>query len=98
MRTKKNIIIKTCLGTYSARFISNTPEKGYTVTVPELKGIVTCGDNLIEAKKMAKEAIELHCECLLDDGLAKVKVERKFEKPRVHKFLVQKHLATSKAR
>mgnify|MGYP001563342854 CR=1 FL=1 len=58
---------------YNCLFDSNYPEKGYTVTVPRLRGIVTCGDTLEEAKKMAKEAIELHCECLLQEGLAAVR-------------------------
>lgn len=61
------------MGEYACLFKSNYPEKGYTVTVPKLRGIVTCGDILKEAKKMAKEAIELHCECLLQEGLAEVR-------------------------
>lgn len=37
-----------------------TPERegGFTVTVPSLAGCVTYGKNLIEAKKMAEDAIE----------------------------------------
>ena len=61
------------MGEYGCLFESNYPEKGYTVTVPALPGIVTCGDTLEEAKKMAREAIELHCECLLQEGLAAVR-------------------------
>ncbi len=44
------------------------PEGGYTVTVPALPGIVTEGDNLNEARAMAKEAIELHIESLKAHG------------------------------
>lgn len=62
------------MGVFHALFESNTPEKGYTVTVPKLKGIVTCGDTLTEAKRMAAEAIELHCECLLAKGDAEIKI------------------------
>lgn len=40
------------------------PEGGYTATVPTLAGCVTYGKNLEEAKKMAKEAIELYLESL----------------------------------
>lgn len=40
------------------------PEGGYTVIVPSLAGCVTYGKNLDEAKKMAKEAIELYLESL----------------------------------
>lgn len=58
----KKVKIQTKNGKYACQFESNYPEKGYTVTVPSLKGIVTFGNNLVEAKKMVKEAIELHCE------------------------------------
>ncbi len=40
------------------------PEGGYTVLVPALPGCVTYGKDLKEAKKMAKEAIELYLESL----------------------------------
>lgn len=33
---------------------------GYIVTVPEIPGIVTEGDTVEEAMKMAKDAIETH--------------------------------------
>lgn len=74
MARKQIIIIKTKLGKFECLFESNVPEKGYTVTVPKLKGVVTFGDTLAEAKKMVKEAIELHCECLLEEGLAELKI------------------------
>lgn len=67
-------LVQTVFGVFECLFESNAPEKGYTVTVPKLKGIVTCGDTLPEAKRMAKEAIELHCECLIEDGAAELKV------------------------
>lgn len=34
------------------------PEGGFTVIVPSLPGCVTYGKNLIEAKKMARDAIK----------------------------------------
>ena len=71
------IVIDSRYGGFKCFFESNTPERGYTVTVPRLRGIVTCGDTLQEAKKMAKEAIELHCECLLQEGSAKLRIYRK---------------------
>jgi predicted RNase H-like HicB family nuclease len=73
-KSKKIISIKTRFGNFDCLFEKNRPENGYTVTVPKLKGIVTCGENLNEAKKMAKEAIELHCECLLKDNLAEIRI------------------------
>ncbi len=44
-------------------------EGGYIVTVPTLTGLVTYGDTLKEAKKMAKEAISGYLESLQKDGL-----------------------------
>ncbi len=70
---KKKMNVKTKFGIYECLFETNAPEKGYTATVPKLKGVVTCGDTLNEAKIMAKEAIELHCDCLLQRGLAEVR-------------------------
>jgi len=38
------------------------PEGGYTVSVLSLPGCITYGENVDEAVKMAKEAIELYIE------------------------------------
>jgi predicted RNase H-like HicB family nuclease len=40
---------------------------GYTVTVPKLPGLVTEGDNLKQAKEMARDAIKCYLEALLKD-------------------------------
>lgn len=40
------------------------PEGGFTVTVPSLPGCVTYGRDLIEAKKMVKDAIRLYIKSL----------------------------------
>jgi len=45
--------------------ITEEPEGWYTVTVPMLPGCVTFGKNLGEAKRMAREAIELYIESLV---------------------------------
>lgn len=85
MKKNKLIAIETRLGNFECLFESNRPEKGYTVTVPKLKGVVTFGGNLTEAKKMVKEAIELHCECLLQEGRAEIRVRpfsQKFSRAR----------------
>lgn len=55
--------MKTAEFSYTAIF-QKEPEGGYTVIVPSLPGCVTYGKNLEEAKKMAKEAIELYLESL----------------------------------
>ncbi len=44
------------------------PEGGYTVSVPALPGCITFGQDIDEAIKMAKEAIELYLEELKDRG------------------------------
>lgn len=77
MAKKRILRIKTDLGNFECLFESNAPQGGYTVTVPKLKGIVTFGKNLSDAKKMVKEAIELHCRCLLEEGLAEIKIHKK---------------------
>ena len=43
-------------------------EGGYTVTVPALPGVVTEGDTLEEARAMAKDAIRLYIESLIQEG------------------------------
>jgi len=43
-------------------------EGGYVVTCPALPGLVTEGDTLTEARKMAKDAIRAYVESLLKDG------------------------------
>ncbi len=45
------------------------PEGGFTVFVPSLEGCITYGKNLTEAKRNAKEAIELYIESLQADNL-----------------------------
>jgi predicted RNase H-like HicB family nuclease/DNA-binding transcriptional MerR regulator len=44
---------------YQAVFTPDLEAGGYTVEVPELPGCITEGDDLAEAKRMTKEAIEL---------------------------------------
>ncbi len=44
------------------------PEGGYTVTVPSLPGCVTYGEDIEDAIRMAKEAIELYIEDLIANG------------------------------
>ncbi len=41
---------------------------GYLVIVPSLPGIITYGEDLSDAKRMALDAIRCHCEGLLEDG------------------------------
>ena len=60
MKKHKEIIYQ-----YEAIFDRNGA--GYTVVVPNLPGLVTEGDNLKEAREMAKDAIRCYLEALLKD-------------------------------
>ncbi len=46
--------------------LNKEPEGGYTVTVPALPGCITYGENVDQALAMAKEAIELYIESLVE--------------------------------
>jgi predicted RNase H-like HicB family nuclease len=46
----------------------DSEQGGYTVTVPALPGCITEGDTKEEAIAMAKEAIQLYIESLIDDN------------------------------
>ena len=59
---KKQITIKTKYGEH--RVILEKDERGYMVTAPGLKGVVTWGKDIKHAQAMAKEAIELCVECI----------------------------------
>jgi predicted RNase H-like HicB family nuclease len=48
--------------------IHKDPNSDYGVTVPDLPGCFSAGSTFAEALSMAKEAIELHLDGLLDDG------------------------------
>jgi len=48
--------------------IHKDPDSDYGVTVPDLPGCFSAGSTFVEALSMAKEAIELHLEGMLDDG------------------------------
>ncbi len=57
--------------------VFNPNGQGYTVTVPKLPGLVTEGNNLKEAKEMAKDAIRCYIEALLKEKSAdKCKIEK----------------------
>lgn len=46
------------------------PEGCYTVFVPALEGCITYGETIEDAKRNAKEAVELYIESLIEDGEA----------------------------
>jgi antitoxin HicB len=51
-------------------FFEPAAEGGYVVTCPALPGLVTEGDTLAEARKMARDAIRAYLESLRKDGQA----------------------------
>ncbi len=55
--------MKTKVATYNVIFTPE-PEGGYTVIVPSLRGCVTYGDTLTQAKMMAEDAIKGFIESL----------------------------------
>lgn len=62
MKKRKEII-------YQYEVIFDPNGVGYTVMVPKLPGLVTEGDNLKEAREMAKDAIRCYLEALLKDRI-----------------------------
>ena len=61
--------IKTEYGTFTCTFVPD--EVGYTVLCPSVEGVVSWGKNLSQAKKMAKEAVELCIEAKVEDNVKK---------------------------
>lgn len=59
---KKTSLVKTQYGTFEAVFEHETDRGGYVVTAPRVRGGVSWGKNLSEAKKMIVEAIECSIE------------------------------------
>jgi len=65
---------------YQYEIIFDPNGEGYTVTVPKLPGLVTEGDNLQEAREMAKDAIRCYLEALLKDKILRRSTEVRREK------------------
>ena len=75
---KKSVVVKTKYGEH--RIILEKDERGYMVTAPGLKGVVTWGKNIAHAKEMAKEAIELCIECVAEEELIRLGFVKKTAK------------------
>lgn len=71
--------IKTDYGVFECRLTPD--EQGYVITCPSVEGVVSWGKNLTEARKMAKEAVELCIEASVQEniklGIAARSVSRK---------------------
>jgi antitoxin HicB len=61
----KRVAVRECNFTV---FFEPAPEGGYVVTCPALPGLVTEGDSLAEARRMARDAIRAYLESLRKDG------------------------------
>ena len=58
-------------GTYTFTMLFEPAEEGgYVVTCPALPGLVTEGDTLEEARRMAEDALRGYLESLREDGLS----------------------------
>lgn len=55
-------------GSYKTTIWYDTKDRAYLVKVSSLPGVATFGKTFAVAKKMAKDAIELHCDCLIVEG------------------------------
>jgi predicted RNase H-like HicB family nuclease len=66
---KQNSGVRETVAEYSFTvFFEPAVEGGYVVTCPALPGLVTEGDTLADAKRMAKDAIRAYLESLRKDG------------------------------
>jgi len=65
---KKEYTIETEHGIYQAQIWRDVVEKIYLVRIPAFPELATFGTSLADAKRMAKDIILLHCDCLLKEG------------------------------
>jgi predicted RNase H-like HicB family nuclease len=72
MKDKKSKSIKreTSIEYSFTVFFEPAAQGGYVVTCPALPGLVTEGDTLAEARRMARDAIRAYLESLRKDGEA----------------------------
>lgn len=70
MKKRKEVV-------YQYEVVLDPNGSGYTVTVPKLPGLVTEGDNLREAREMAKDAIRCYLGSLLKDRSSLLPRERR---------------------
>lgn len=66
-KTVKNLI-ETRYGSYYATIAYSAHDKVYFISIPAFPGVMTEARSLSEAKKFAKEIIELQYLAAIDDG------------------------------
>ncbi|MBI4117162.1 MAG: type II toxin-antitoxin system HicB family antitoxin [Parcubacteria group bacterium] len=74
---KKIYSIKTKGGVFNARIWRDKSDKVYLVKGVNFPEVVTFGKTVSEAKKMAKDAFELYCECITEESKLVIDDERK---------------------
>jgi antitoxin HicB len=62
-------------------FFEPAAEGGYVVTCPALPGLVTEGDSLADARRMARDAIRTYIESLQKDGEPIPKESKRLPEP-----------------
>ncbi|MBI2639467.1 MAG: type II toxin-antitoxin system HicB family antitoxin [Candidatus Sungbacteria bacterium] len=77
MKNKREFTIQTRNGTYKVLIWRDAKEGVYLVKGISLPEVATFGKTLTEAKKMAKDAIEIYCDCVIEDGKIVVDETRK---------------------
>jgi predicted RNase H-like HicB family nuclease len=67
----RNFVSTTRIGdsSYKRIRLKKEPEGGYTVLVPSLEGCITYGEDVDDAIKNAREAIELYIETLKTESI-----------------------------
>ena len=74
---KRTFNIRTKHGSYQVVIWLDKKDNAYLVKGISLPEVVTCGINLAEAKRMAKDALELYCDCSIAEGKIVVDDQRK---------------------
>lgn len=64
---KKTVAITTRHGLYRAWIVRDVKSRTYRAEAADLPGVITFGTSIADAKRMIKDAIELHCDCLIDE-------------------------------
>lgn len=67
-KNTKQFIIQTKKGFFKVIIWYDKKDKAYLVKVPSLSGVVTFGKSISDAKRMAKDAIELYCDCAIAES------------------------------
>lgn len=65
---KQHYQITTKHGVFTVAIWYNERDKAYLARALKLPDVITCGKTLAQAKRMAKDALELYCSCVVERG------------------------------